>query len=37
MIPVIAALAIAVLAAILGGSIQLQLAVQAIDRSLTGR
>lgn len=37
MIPVIAAVAVAVLAAILGGAIQLQLAVQAIDRTLSSR
>jgi hypothetical protein len=37
MIPVIAAVAIAVLSALLGGSVQLQLAVQALDRLLSGR
>lgn len=37
MIPVIAAVTVAVLAAILGGAIQLQLAVQAIDRTLSSR
>ncbi|WP_191555520.1 helix-turn-helix domain-containing protein [Brevundimonas aurantiaca] len=37
MIPIFAAVALAVLAAILGGSVQLQLAVQALDRLLSGR
>jgi hypothetical protein len=35
--PIFAAVALAVLAAILGGSVQLQLAVQALDRLLSGR
>jgi hypothetical protein len=37
MIPVIAAIAVAVLAALLGGAVQLQLAVQALDHLLAGR
>lgn len=37
MIPVIAALVISVIAAILGGGVQLQLAIQSIDRMLSGR
>jgi len=37
MIPVIAALVISVIAAILGGGVQLQLAIQTIDRMLSGR
>lgn len=35
-IPVLAAIAVAVLAAILGGGIQLQLAIQTLDRMLSG-
>lgn len=37
MIPVIAALVVSVIAAILGGGVQLQLAIQTIDRMLSGR
>ena len=36
MIPVFAAIAVAVMAALLGGGLQLQLAVQAVDRMLSG-
>lgn len=36
MIPIIAAVSVAVIAAILGGGVQLQLALQALDRLFAG-